>query len=735
MNRAAGGREPPRSNPFVLGADTWYRFGLLVAAVVGITPLLTAPRGYAIVPGALASKNDEEACIQRLLQGMPDVTGKALVDRLETMGRYVVETCHPHVSAGMGLYTIAMIAAVFVLALAIYWWIPRRLIRRRRLTPLPPPSALPEVHRQLDELTRITGVGEARFLFDPLDRRVTGLAFGRVGRRHIVLSRGLVHSATTDPARFRAVMLHELAHVRNGDIDPTYLTIAVWRSWVILVLVPAFASAIVSQLGGVVWRLVVTALLVRMVRDATLRSREHYADARAARWGTPEILHRALSGRALPRRFARRWGWGNHPEAEHRRAALTDPSRVIAVGFGDGLALGTTTVYSLTSLTLIAGWLSPDPPGEWVHLAPFTALLACALTFGIFRVVLAAGLTGRPTSLGPLGIGLGTGFVLGTFVTPGFGVRPSDVPLSGDGGMPSMPPALWLVWAGLMVAGALLTVQWITDLLAAWLPYAASRRTPLPTVLGCAAVTAVVLTAWLAFALDLPSSVNMTARMVFPDVPQVLVFLGVLIVEPAYGLLAGLTVFVVLLWAAPFAATARWVRAGPPRTWVSLTPLPETARLAAPRPIPARGVQAGLIAACGVTFGLLTVYLLVFLAVPPTRRSDELATLLVWSGMAAGVLAQILAVVLAVTVTRTLRLPHAMLAATLANLPAGAGAAVAMSLASCATGPCVSPLAITDLRLMTFLYPSGLVVSLLVAMLLILRGPQVRGMADLRAGG
>lgn len=42
----------------------------------------------------------------------------------------------------------------------------------------------------------------------------------------------------TDPSAFRAVMLHELAHLRNRDVDKTYFTIGIWRAFVVVALIP-----------------------------------------------------------------------------------------------------------------------------------------------------------------------------------------------------------------------------------------------------------------------------------------------------------------------------------------------------------------------------------------------------------------------------------------------------------------------------------------------------------------
>ena len=50
----------------------------------------------------------------------------------------------------------------------------------------------------------------------------------------------LADTAGTD--RFRAVVLHELAHLRNGGVDVTYATIALWRMFLVLALLPDLAS-------------------------------------------------------------------------------------------------------------------------------------------------------------------------------------------------------------------------------------------------------------------------------------------------------------------------------------------------------------------------------------------------------------------------------------------------------------------------------------------------------------
>jgi beta-lactamase regulating signal transducer with metallopeptidase domain len=52
---------------------------------------------------------------------------------------------------------------------------------------------------------------------------------------------GLLALRLDDHARFRTVVLHELAHVRNGDVTVAYVTVTVWRAFVPLVLLPYVA--------------------------------------------------------------------------------------------------------------------------------------------------------------------------------------------------------------------------------------------------------------------------------------------------------------------------------------------------------------------------------------------------------------------------------------------------------------------------------------------------------------
>ena len=61
---------------------------------------------------------------------------------------------------------------------------------------------------------------------------------GNDRRRFVVIGGGAVVAAVKKPADFDAVILHELAHIKNRDIDQTYLALAIRRAFVVAALLP-----------------------------------------------------------------------------------------------------------------------------------------------------------------------------------------------------------------------------------------------------------------------------------------------------------------------------------------------------------------------------------------------------------------------------------------------------------------------------------------------------------------
>src|SRR5207245_8873526 len=103
-------------------------------------------------------------------------------------------------------------------------------------------------------------------------------------------------------------------------------------------------------------------LFVLFARNAVLRVREFYADARALQWsGSTEPLDRALAlDQGSQLRMWRRL-LALHPTAAIRRAELRAPQRLFHLRFVDAAAAGVAAGVAFRVLTVDAQYLLPKP--------------------------------------------------------------------------------------------------------------------------------------------------------------------------------------------------------------------------------------------------------------------------------------------------------------------------------------------------------------------------------------
>ncbi|QIK10199.1 M48 family metalloprotease [Streptomyces sp. ID38640] len=82
-------------------------------------------------------------------------------------------------------------------------------------------------------MAQVTGLKRVpRVVVDPSAASTGAAVFGRNRRPTVCLHAGLLAGRATAPEDFEAVLLHELAHIRNGDVTLTYATIALWRTFI-----------------------------------------------------------------------------------------------------------------------------------------------------------------------------------------------------------------------------------------------------------------------------------------------------------------------------------------------------------------------------------------------------------------------------------------------------------------------------------------------------------------------
>lgn len=425
---AAGDRAAAtRGNIFALPASTSFRFALLIAAVVISSGIvyeaiyLATPRGPALA--ALI-----HACAARALASHPH----GLIAYAGALGQ--ARACRAGAERVVGLWVLLGIGVLAVLAGAVYWIQPWWYRRRMHLAPLTSQDA-PAVLERLEQLRQLAGTGPVVWLLQPFELRLSALAFGHFRRRFVAVSGGAVVSQGRQPDAFDAVVLHELSHIRNRDIDQTYLAVAIWRAFVVTALLPIAGLLIFRQLGShqpeLLWRVAVLALLVYLLRNSILRAREFDADARVAELDPGTSLGAVLAG-LPPRRGWRVWhlGWV-HPSGQERAAALLDPAPLYRCGFWDGLAVGlVAAIGAEAGQNLVYLLLTASAVGGLLPAFVFALFSGAALAIAVWRMRFWQGeiVTARVWAVGlGLGLGVATGPIIALDTAFGQAVAPDSL--------------------------------------------------------------------------------------------------------------------------------------------------------------------------------------------------------------------------------------------------------------------------------------------------------------------
>ncbi len=459
-----------RLDPFALPSATTLRFILLIGAVLGTSVFVFNFVYLAVAPGGSRELEVYLGCRagadQGRLGGSGDIGAAA----------NSFADCVAPFERTKAWWIVAGVALLLLVAYLIYWWFPAWKIRRGRLTPLTADDS-PELVSYLGELVRQAGLRRAPvFLVDLSARDPGGLAFGRCGRYYVRLNAGLITRFVTNRAEFRAVVMHELAHLRNADVDTAYFTVAIWWAFVTVAVVP-LAVTLIGEEGQfafeVAWRFLILVAFVYLTRNAVLRSREIYADVRACAGEGDDCALRAVLAR-LPE--SPKPGWRRllrtHPDSAVRARAVTEPDVLFRGGFWEaaGAGLATTIAFSnlVTFLWLMFGQLDPLT-ARWLVALVLAPLAAGVAGIAAWRASLRALVLGLPpTRSVTVGAGLGLGLLLGGPLSIPSAATGSWGTLGGLGMGAGVPAAL-------LVMVAVLLVGWIAGIAAGWQPTVRDR--------------------------------------------------------------------------------------------------------------------------------------------------------------------------------------------------------------------------------------------------------------------
>ncbi|WP_411142175.1 M48 family metalloprotease [Streptomyces sp. x-80] len=331
------------------------------------------------------------------------------------------------------------LATLVLLALAagLYWWLPAARERWRRTVPLETVDPDGTLRAELAALCARTGLrARLRFRVDPARTTAGASVHGRSGSYTVSLHSGLLPRLGTDPEGFRAVVLHELAHVHHRDVDYAYASTALWRAYVLLSLIPTFAVTgwiLVLALSGTkspwwpgaaamllapVLVGLLLAGLVHLARADLLRRRELYADRRAVAWGADVASWQRPDPAGPVAPWLRRTAGllGTHPRWAERWRALADAGHLDQVSRLAMFLTGISAALLYQSLMTLPV-LSDGPGSIWITVGAVTPVLCFALGLPLVRASGTAGGAGR--SAAAAGLWLGFGLLLGEFVSSG----------------------------------------------------------------------------------------------------------------------------------------------------------------------------------------------------------------------------------------------------------------------------------------------------------------------------
>ncbi|AOP47696.1 M48 family metalloprotease [Streptomyces lydicus] len=495
MSAVPAGAAVGMPHPFRMPSGTSLRFALLILSMS--TAMATTLGGLVGMAAYLGLGGDIGGITETMTCAAANLPGAAT-----DPGKFARICPQPNLGDQTAL-GLAALGALWLAVGIVYWLLPAYRIRRRRLRPLPT-TGLADVRRTLDEMVAVAGLRcRVRFVVDWRDRAPSGLAFGRVGRRHVMLSTGLLQLHRQDPEAFRAIVLHELAHLRNRDVDIAFLTIICYRLFVVAVAIPIAVTAPYALL--VAWLLLPSSLLfqlqftlamcalaatVALTSTAVLRSRELYADARVAVWtGGAPSLRRLLAAQCDRERTDRRRSpfLRPHPPAAKRLAALSDPRLLFAFGPREafGLALTCSLVYQQMSQWAEEAARLTDQGSPLSAVVP-SVVLGGGVAMGIWHAVLAARLSrGRWEAAHRTGLATAAGLIVGTF---GDKMHGTALALGVADALP-----IQLSWWLILGAVGYGFVRWNAATARVWAPVVLASRRPLLLVVGGCAVGVALL--------------------------------------------------------------------------------------------------------------------------------------------------------------------------------------------------------------------------------------------------
>ncbi|MBD2211282.1 M48 family metalloprotease [Nostoc linckia FACHB-104] len=522
-----------RLNPFAFPSATTLRFILLIIALIGAILVISVALYFDYlqtqgkfreIAGLVSECKNNIEPLGSLLQKAAKSTDPTNVFNL---GAKAYNQCNfllnqeRHKS---GWFALCFVGALLGFASFIHSFLPFLIIRWEGLVSLEQQPDMEEVIANLNSLCQEIGiVHPPKFLLNPRSRAIGGRAFGSLGRYYLVLPVGLITFFETDPDAFRAVMLHELAHIRNADVDKIYFSLI--ASCILgLTTLTVFLLIWKTDRFQAIWRIIALILLVYLTLTAVVRTREFYADVRASIHLRSDSLDQLLAKshkfkhlnlqsafislleylpyfRHNPWKFALQF----HPNSFERRKALERTDSLFQFNYWEAFATGIAVSVPFKSVDLVLADYVVTTPGiimteksglnlilllqELITPLIFASIIVGIVGLGVWREVFVALVHNTHyVKAGRLGISLGLGLILGQNLsfygmleTPIWHQHPITI-------------TWYLVWGALFLFCLYYFFEWLATGATAWLRVAISLNSPRPFYINGLIIASVLLT-------------------------------------------------------------------------------------------------------------------------------------------------------------------------------------------------------------------------------------------------
>ncbi len=332
----------PRLNPLALPAETDGLFRMMVAGAfllamytvmvyIVFAVLLGASWLFGDVPWNVQVFDDIARTVgDKWIFELSKPEVRTLAERLFTLNLNGLIGSLPRLG-----FVLVMAGVLGATSIIVYNSHQQRMVRRgklRTLNEFPRTDLAEKIQSSIEALARQASISPAPEIVVRTRHGGGAQVFGR-RRNYFLLLDAFPPTRTTDelvdlrlrcstPA-FRAIVLHELGHIANQDVERSYYSLSVWRVFIALILAPMLAFIVIFNLGNTVriiqgvplssaewWnaigRLIVgfasvfaqvaaLILVMRAIWYALLRTREYYADWRAVLWGAEAPMKQLMS--------------------------------------------------------------------------------------------------------------------------------------------------------------------------------------------------------------------------------------------------------------------------------------------------------------------------------------------------------------------------------------------------------------------------------------------------------